>query len=147
MAKVTIEIDVPEQYVEHLESEVRNAVRAVRNRYICLSTYGDDSCVLGVGHDGPTCTNEVREWPNPFASDSPAPGQRVFETGRKACNRITGTVYEMGSVANGNVQLIDGPSSVYEEIGQSFWAKYYAIPRRPADTSLTAFSVVGEVMT
>lgn len=144
MARVTIEIDVPKQYVEHLKSEVRSAVRAIRDHYICPSMYGDDSCVLEAGHDGPTCTNGVRDWPNPFASDSPAPGQRVFETGRKVRNRTTGTVYQMGSVADGNVQLIDGPSSMYEQVGQSFWAKYYMLSRRPTDA---AFSIVGEDVT
>ena len=137
MTKVTIEIDVPEQYVDQLKSEVRDAVRVIRNRYICPSAYGDDVCALEAGHDGPTCTNGIREWPCPFGADVPASGQRVFEPGRKVRHRITGTVYVMGSVADGTVQLKDGPSSTYEPAATSFWAKYYAITDRPAEPTIS----------
>lgn len=134
---VRIDIDVPEQYRDDLRKEITRAVRAIRDRYICPSEYGDDLCVLERGHDGPTCTDGVREWPCPFGGDVPAEGQRVFETGRKVRHRTTGTLYVMGSVAEGTVQLKDGPSSTYEPVGSSFWARYYSVTGRPVQPTIT----------
>lgn len=137
MRTITIDIDVPERYVDDLKAEVRNAVLAIRDRYICPSVYGEERCALAVGHDGPKCTNGVAAWDNPFCNEAPAAGQRVFEPGRKVRNRITGTVYVMGPVVDGNVQLHCGPSATYETAGTPFWAKYYAIADRPAEPTIT----------
>lgn len=135
--KVTISVDVPDEYSGQLVAEVRNAVRAIRNRYVCPSTYGDDVCVLAFGHDGPECTDGSHTWTNPFSTGSPAPGQRVFEAGRKVRHRSSGTIYRIESVVDGTVSLVGRVSTASAAADNGFWSTYYAIADRPEAPTLT----------